>query len=92
MSVKLYRTGSGVPAKNSADHSEMVIYRGIEGSRELIDPILGNDASWWWVASDILIDSQHPDATSGYSALRQFSGCPLLTVAPTTAKCPKNKR
>ena len=30
----------------------------------LVDPILGNDASWWWAASNIRNDSQHLDATS----------------------------
>jgi hypothetical protein len=30
----------------------------------LVDPIIGNDASWWWVASNVRNDSQHVDATS----------------------------
>jgi hypothetical protein len=34
------------------------------GTVALVDPIVGNDASWWWVASNIRNDSQHQDATS----------------------------
>jgi hypothetical protein len=30
----------------------------------LVDPIIGDDASWWWVASNIRNESQHVDATS----------------------------
>jgi hypothetical protein len=34
------------------------------GMVALVDSILGDDASWWWVASNIRNDSQHLDATS----------------------------
>jgi hypothetical protein len=30
----------------------------------LVEPIIGDDASWWWVASNIRNESQHVDATT----------------------------